>query len=133
MHELERRIPPRVLGDEVEEVPLRHERDELAVRRQVLKSATGTSSPPTTPLTIAGLLVRPLQELVEQTELVQDLERRRMDRVAAEIPEEVAVLLEHDNVDSRPSEQEAEHHPRGAAARDAAGGFQGIVAPGVVV
>ena len=41
-------------------------------------------------------LVRALQELVQQAELVHHLQRRRMHRVAAEIPQEIGVLLKHD-------------------------------------
>ena len=42
------------------------------------------------------LVVRQLQELVEQAELVHHFERRGMDGVAAEVAQEVAVLLQHD-------------------------------------
>ena len=43
-----------------------------------------------------------------------------MDGVAAEVAQEIGVLLQHDDVDACAREQEAEHHPRGAAAGDAA-------------
>ena len=68
------------------------------------------------------LVVRQLQELVEQAELVHDLERRGMDGVAAKVAQEVGVLLEHDDVDAGAREQEAEHHAGRAAADDAATG-----------
>ena len=54
--------------------------------------------------------------------LVQDLERRRVDRVAAEVAEEIAVLFEHRYVHARTSEEEPSHRPGGAAAGDQAGG-----------
>ena len=43
-----------------------------------------------------------------------------MNRVAAEIAEEVGVLLQHDHVDAGAREQKSQHHPGGAAAGDAA-------------
>ena len=60
--------------------------------------------------------MRPLQEVFEQTELVHHLQRRGMHRVAAEIAQEVAVLLEHDDVDARARHQQPKHHPGGTAA-----------------
>ena len=63
-------------------------------------------------------VVRPLKEALEHPELVEDLHRRRMDRVAAEIAEEVLVLLEDADVAARPGEQQAGHHARGSAADD---------------
>ena len=43
-----------------------------------------------------------------------------MDRVAAEVAQEVGVLLQHDDVDAGAREQEAEHHAGRPAAGDAA-------------
>ena len=63
-------------------------------------------------------VMRPFEEFVEQPELAQQLERRGMDRVAAEIAEEVGVLLEHLDLAPGAREQQAGHHPGGPAARD---------------
>ena len=71
--------------------------------------------------------MRQLQELVEQAELVHDLERRGMDGVAAEIAQEVAVLLQHDDVDAGARQQEAQHHARRPAAGDAALRGDGLI------
>ena len=109
-----------LLGEEVEEVPLRHQRDEFAVRRQMAKIDH---------LKVFGadlrgqrfdLLMRQLQELVDQAEFEHQLERRGMNRVAAEIAEEIGVLLQHHDMNARARQQESEHHPGGAAAGDAA-------------
>ena len=109
-----------VLGEEVEEVPLRHQRDELAVRRQVAKIDH---------LNVFGadlrgqrfdLLMRQLQEFIDQAEFEHQLERRGMNRVAAEIAKEIGVLLQHHDVNAGARQQESEHHPGGAAAGDAA-------------
>jgi hypothetical protein len=64
--------------------------------------------------------MRPFQELVEQTELVHDLQRGRVDGVAAKVAQKVRVLLEHDDVDARACQQIPQHHPGGTAAGDAA-------------
>src|SRR5262249_49007997 len=68
---------------------------------------------------LADLLVRTRQELVERPQLVHDLERRRVDRVAAEVAEEVAVLFEHEHVHAGAGQEDAEHHPGRPSARDA--------------
>src|SRR5262249_22999330 len=65
------------------------------------------------------LRVRACEEHVEEPELVHDPQRGRVDRVAAEVAEEVPVLLEHDGTDTRPREQIPEHHPGRAPADDA--------------
>ena len=74
------------------------------------------------PLSCAHLVVRALEELVEQPELVHHLERRGVHGVAAEVAQEVAVLFEHRHVDPGAGKEEAGHHPGGAAAGDAACG-----------
>ena len=43
-----------------------------------------------------------------------------MDGVAAEVPEEVGVLLENQHVDAGARQEQAEHHPGRPAADDAA-------------
>ena len=62
---------------------------------------------PTLPRSVADLLVRQLQELVEEAELVHHLEGRGVDGVAAEVAQEVGVLLEHDDIDAGAGEEEA--------------------------
>jgi hypothetical protein len=60
-------------------------------------------------------VVRPLEEPAEHAELVENFHRRGVDRVAAEIAEEVGVLLEHPHRDAGAREQQAGHDPGGAA------------------
>ena len=43
-----------------------------------------------------------------------------MNRVAAEIAEEIGVLLQHHDMNAGARQQESEHHSGGAAAGDAA-------------
>src|SRR3546814_1793727 len=59
-----------------------------------------------------------LEKLIEQAELVHDLQRRRMDGVAAEVAQEIGMLLEHDHIEARAGEQEAEHYPGRSASGD---------------
>ena len=75
---------------------------------------------------LAHLLMRQLEELVEQAELVHDLERRGMDGVAAEVAQEIGVLLEHHHLDAGAGEQIAQHHAGGPAAGDAAACGDGL-------
>ena len=108
--QMERRITLAVLGEEIEEIPLRHQRDELAAGRQVAEIGDGISRvAERMRRSVAAFSCGSLQELVEQAELVHQLERRGMDGVAAEIAQEVGVLLEHDDVDAGARQQEAEH------------------------
>jgi hypothetical protein len=69
---------------------------------------------------LAQLLMRPFEALIEQAELVHDLERGGMDGVAAEIAQEIGVLLEHHHLDAGAGEQIAQHHAGGSASGDAA-------------
>src|SRR5207248_7075788 len=66
------------------------------------------------------LLVRPGEKALEQPELADYFERRRVDGVAAEIAQEVGMFFEHDHVDAGARQQKAEHHAGGPAAGDAA-------------
>ena len=114
--QMKRGIALAPVGEKVEEVPLGHQRDEFAtgwqlpeIRECILVAAEICAE--------RGLLmVRQLQEVVEQAELAHDVEGRGMDGVAAKVAQEVSMLLEHDNVDAGAREQEAEHEPAGSAA-----------------
>jgi hypothetical protein len=94
------RIFARVLREEIEEIPLRHQCDEFAAGRQVRKIRDRDHLVADPAAQQSEFLMRPLEEILEQAQFVHDLEGRGMDRVAAEITEEVGVLLEHDHVDA---------------------------------
>lgn len=117
---VERGVLLRVFGDEVEEVPLGHQRDELALRRQRAEVGERELDAHEVADQHRRLLVRAAEEFVEQAEFVDDLERGGVDRVAAELAEEVGVLLEDDHIDAGAGEQPAEHHPRRPATGGAA-------------
>jgi hypothetical protein len=107
----------RLAGKEIEEVPLRHEGDEPAARRQVAEVGDREKFVADRDAQPRHLLVRQAEERLEDTELVQNLQRRRVDRVAAEVAQEVGMLLEDDDVCPRARQEQAEHHPGGTAAR----------------
>jgi hypothetical protein len=69
---------------------------------------------------VSRLLVWPGQKVRQKAEFVHQFQRRRVDRVAAEVAQEVSVFLQNDDVYARPCEQEPQHHPRRTTARDAA-------------
>ena len=64
--------------------------------------------------------MRQFQKRLDQAQFAHQLERRGMNRVAAEIAEEVRMLLQHHDVDAGAREQKSEHHSRRSAAGDAA-------------
>ena len=64
------------------------------------------------------LLVRQLEEFVEQAELVHQFERRRVHGVAAEIAKEIGMLFQHHDIDAGARQKKAEHHPGRPAAGD---------------
>ena len=122
------------LGHEVEEVPLRNEGDELAARRKPPEVGPTHALAADLHLRVAHLLVRQPQEGVEQPQLGQRVHGRGMDGVAAEVAQEIRVLLQHRHVDARPRQQIARHHPgRPAAGDDALGVSRGLGVHGVLL
>src|SRR5579862_7401321 len=97
----------RVFGDEIQKVPLRHEGDEMAPRRQVCEVGDGDLLAAYVSPELLDLLVRPFQKLFEQSEFVHDVERRGMDRVSSKVAEKIAVLFQNDDVHPGPSQQES--------------------------
>ena len=113
-------------GQEVQKIPLRHEGKETAVHRQMGEVGQRDGRAEDISAQLAHLLMRQREESIEQAQLVDDLERRRMDGVAAKIAEEIGVLLEHEHIDAGTREQEAQHHSRRTAADDAAANGKGF-------
>jgi hypothetical protein len=64
--------------------------------------------------------VRPLEKRLEQPKLCHDLKGRRVNGVAAEVAEEIGVLLQHHHLDAGAGEQVTKHHAGGSASGDAA-------------
>src|SRR5256712_13749017 len=89
-------ITPGLLSDEVEEVPLWHESEETAVSREmgeirnrddILSHLTGE---------VSYFLMRAFQELVQDTEVLDNVKCGWMDRIPAKITYEIAVPFEHE-------------------------------------
>src|ERR1700735_856569 len=68
---------------------------------------------------IAKLRVRKFQKFIEKAEFVHNFERGRMNGVAAEIAQEISVLLEDENFHASARQQICQHHARGPSAHDA--------------
>ena len=125
-HHLERGEPLAVLAQEVEEIPLRHERDEgifdvetAEIRDPHLFSAEHSLHP-------LQALMRQPQKAFDQPEFVHYLQRRGMHGVAAKIAKEVRMLLQHHDIDAGAAEQIAQHHAGRPAADDAAAYLHGV-------
>ncbi len=83
------------------------------------RSATWTISPAMVGADVANLVMRQGQKIVEPSQFEEQLQRRRMDRIAAKVAEEIRIFLEHGYVDSGTRQQHAEHHAAGAPSDDA--------------
>jgi hypothetical protein len=76
------------------------------------------------------LAVRHPGEIVGQTEFVEQSQGAGMHGVAAEVAQEVGVLLHHSDVDTAAGEQQSQHDSRRTASGDDAGGLLGEVRVG---
>ena len=101
----------RPLAEEIQKVPLRHQGDEFAGGRQIAEIADGEM--PAADLQIGGtdLAVRKFEKFLQQPQLVHHFQGRGMHRVAAEIAQEILVLLQHGDVDAGAGQKKAQHHP----------------------
>src|SRR5437762_5934147 len=116
----ERRVRACLGRHEVQEIPLRHQRNELAARRQVREVTKRQRLAPDAAGDVAKLSVRPLEELIENIQLMHDFERGGMDSIATEIAKEVLVLLENEDRHAGTRQEPAQHHAGRAAAGDGA-------------
>ena len=79
---------------------MRHERDELAMRREASEVGKRHGSIAELRAEHARFLMRQLQKVIEDTQFVHHFERRRMNGVAAEVAQKIGMLLEDENVDA---------------------------------
>ncbi len=119
--QLEARQPGTLFDEKVEKIPLRHQGDEFAAGRQTGEIGERDHLIADNPLQLTHLLMRPGEKGVEQPELMHHLQSRRVDRVAAEIAQEIAVFFQHRHRDPGARQQKAEHDAGGSAAGDDAG------------
>jgi hypothetical protein len=112
------------LGQEVEEIPLWHERHEAALRSQIRHVTQHNLLAADTSAGLSDLVMRPFQKFFEQTEFVHDLKCRGMNRIAPEVAQEIGMLLQNQDFDSGPCQQIAQHYPGGTAAGDTTAALQ---------
>ena len=99
-----------LIAKEIQEIPLRHERNELGARRQMREIGKSGLEIAESAFQGIGFVMGPLQEPVIETKLVHDLQRRGMDRIAPEVAQEIAVLFEHGHGYPGARQEIAGHH-----------------------
>ena len=99
----ERRLLPGRVGQQVEQVPLRHQRDVLVGARQPPQVGDGEAAVVELHLHAVQQPVRDACEALAEAELVEQGEGGRVHGVAAEVAQEVGVLLQHRDLDARPA------------------------------
>jgi hypothetical protein len=118
--EPETRIAFCLLGDKAQEIPLRHQGDKPTMGRQMGKIGKRQKDVANLRAKRPHFLMGSLQEFLEHAELMHDFERRRMDRIAAEVAQEVSMFFENQDSDPGSGQQQCQHHPGGAPSDDAA-------------
>ncbi len=120
------------VGEQVEKVPLRHQSD--VVPRRVQGGQVTDGEEPAIrcdgELHPVDTTLRQRVEPLGQAEIVDQVHRRRVDGVPAEVAEEVVVLFQDGDVDAAACQQQTEDHARRPAADDATGGLLHEVASG---
>src|SRR5262245_3173598 len=119
---MECRITLRLRRKKVQEVPLRHQGDEFATRRQMRKVGACDLLIVEHYLHPAQFLMRQAQELIEHPQLMHQLQRGRMYGVAAKVAEEVSVFFKDHHLNAGAGEQQPKHHTGWAATDNTTGG-----------
>jgi len=70
------------------------------------------------PSQLAYFLMRTLQEFIQKTEFVHDIQRGWMNRVSAEIAQEIGMLFKYERIHAHACQKQPQHHAGGAASRD---------------
>ena len=125
--QVKRGVAACLLLNKVEEIPLRHQRQEAAVSRQMSEIREGDRFAADLAGKLSHFLMRAFQELIQNAEFIHDIERGWMDRVAAEIAQEVRVLFEHENVHALARQKKAQHHAGGTASRNATASVDRVI------
>jgi hypothetical protein len=100
---------------------LRHQGDELAVGRDVRKVGYWEALAADNGGEGCDLGVGDCEELFEEAQFIEEVERGGMDGVSPKIAEEVLVLFENGDLDAGAGEEKAQHDACGPASDDAAG------------
>ena len=121
----ERGLSRRGVRQQLEEVPLRDQGDVLVRPRQPAQVGDGEQRAADVHLAALDPPLRQRGEPLPQPELVQQGQRGGVHRVAAEVAQEVGVLLEHRDRYPGPRQQQTQHQARGATPDDDATGALG--------
>jgi len=113
----ERGLPGGGGGQQFEEVPLRHHRDVLVGAGQPVQ-AHDDGAGIELHRDVVDQPARQPRELGPEPELIEERERRGMNGVAAEVPQEVGVLLENRHPDPASRQKQPEHHACRATSDD---------------
>jgi hypothetical protein len=103
-------MPVRFAAKEVEELPLRHHCYEGSSATDAAEVADHHLAPTDPKLGTGQPLMRAREERVTQAKLPQDVHRRRVHSVAAEIVQEVKVLFNYPHVEAGAGKQQPGHH-----------------------
>src|ERR1044071_7578341 len=95
------RIPLGMRNDKIQEIPLWHEREKLTVGGEMSEVGELDELASDSPTDFANLGMRSREKIIQQFEFEDDLESRRVNRVAAEVSQKIRMLLEHDDFDAR--------------------------------
>jgi len=96
-----------MFGEEVEEIPLRHKRNEAAMRWEMGEIRDFNKSISDLRAERWYFLMGALQKFLQEAELMHDLQRRGMNGIPAKIAQEICVLLENQNGNSRSGQEES--------------------------
>jgi peptide chain release factor 3 len=108
-------------AEKIQEIPLRHKRDEFALGRETREIGYMDHLAAEVGGDLLQLLMRLAKKLFQQTKLVHEFERGRVNGVASEVAEKIFVFLQDHDFHARPSQKEPQHDASRAAACDAAG------------
>ena len=108
------------IGQKIQKIPLRHESHEFRMHRQMREIDHRNRDVADFDFSLPHFLMRQLQEIFQEPQVLHRLERRGMDRVAAKITQKIRMFFENDRIDAGAGKEKPEHHPGRSAADDAA-------------
>src|ERR1700721_574733 len=105
------RIGFRFFADEIQKIPLRHQRDEFTVCWQMRKISSRDYEIVYASANLRQFLMWTAQELVDNSKLVHQFQCGWMNRISAKIAQKIRMLFKHQHLDSPAGEQKAQYHP----------------------
>src|SRR5438445_12320575 len=101
-----------MIGEKIQKIPLRHESDEFAARGQPREIRDRHGVPVDHAAQLSHFLIRLLKEFLEQSELLHQLERGGMNRIAAKIAIEIRMLFQYDHLKTTARQEKPHHNAR---------------------